>query len=77
MQGYKRPLEEKDLWSLNAEDKSQRVVPQLVRRWDKECSKVKRSDARSYYLFKILIVYKFVVPSPYVLVDIFLFQAGR
>uniref|UniRef100_A0A671NK66 Multidrug resistance-associated protein 1 n=1 Tax=Sinocyclocheilus anshuiensis TaxID=1608454 RepID=A0A671NK66_9TELE len=29
--GYKRPLEEKDLWSLNTEDKSQRVVPQLVR----------------------------------------------
>uniref|UniRef100_A0A673I337 Multidrug resistance-associated protein 1 n=1 Tax=Sinocyclocheilus rhinocerous TaxID=307959 RepID=A0A673I337_9TELE len=34
--GYKRPLEEKDLWSLNTEDKSQRVVPQLVRRWDQE-----------------------------------------
>uniref|UniRef100_A0A671RZR5 Multidrug resistance-associated protein 1 n=1 Tax=Sinocyclocheilus anshuiensis TaxID=1608454 RepID=A0A671RZR5_9TELE len=41
--GYKRPLEEKDLWSLNTEDKSQRVVPQLVRRWDQECNKVKRS----------------------------------
>uniref|UniRef100_A0A673I0F7 Multidrug resistance-associated protein 1 n=1 Tax=Sinocyclocheilus rhinocerous TaxID=307959 RepID=A0A673I0F7_9TELE len=42
--GYKRPLEEKDLWSLNTEDKSQRVVPQLVRRWDQECNKVKRSE---------------------------------
>uniref|UniRef100_A0A8C2DGR4 Multidrug resistance-associated protein 1 n=1 Tax=Cyprinus carpio TaxID=7962 RepID=A0A8C2DGR4_CYPCA len=41
--GYKRPLEEKDLWSLNTEDKSQRVVPQLVCRWDQECNKVKRS----------------------------------
>uniref|UniRef100_A0A672QTD8 Multidrug resistance-associated protein 1 n=1 Tax=Sinocyclocheilus grahami TaxID=75366 RepID=A0A672QTD8_SINGR len=41
--GYKRPLEEKDLWSLNTEDKSQRVVPQLVRRWDQECNKVKRA----------------------------------
>uniref|UniRef100_A0A8C1J986 Multidrug resistance-associated protein 1 n=1 Tax=Cyprinus carpio TaxID=7962 RepID=A0A8C1J986_CYPCA len=40
--GYKRPLEEKDLWSLNTEDKSQRVVPQLVCRWDQECNKVKR-----------------------------------
>uniref|UniRef100_A0A8C2GPP5 Multidrug resistance-associated protein 1 n=1 Tax=Cyprinus carpio TaxID=7962 RepID=A0A8C2GPP5_CYPCA len=29
--GYKRPLEEKDLWSLNTEDKSEKVVPQLVR----------------------------------------------
>uniref|UniRef100_A0A8C9ZRY3 Multidrug resistance-associated protein 1 n=1 Tax=Sander lucioperca TaxID=283035 RepID=A0A8C9ZRY3_SANLU len=28
--GYKRPLEDKDLWSLNSEDRSQRVVPQLV-----------------------------------------------
>uniref|UniRef100_A0A8C2AS64 Multidrug resistance-associated protein 1 n=1 Tax=Cyprinus carpio TaxID=7962 RepID=A0A8C2AS64_CYPCA len=39
--GYKRPLEEKDLWSLNTEDKSEKVVPQLVRRWDQECNKVK------------------------------------
>uniref|UniRef100_A0A3B4V2W9 Multidrug resistance-associated protein 1 n=1 Tax=Seriola dumerili TaxID=41447 RepID=A0A3B4V2W9_SERDU len=44
--GYKRPLEEKDLWSLNPEDRSQRVVPQLVRRWNTECQKVKRSVAR-------------------------------
>lgn len=44
VKGYKRPLEEKDLWSLNMEDKSQRVVPQLVRCWDQECNKVKRLD---------------------------------
>uniref|UniRef100_A0A8C2F591 Multidrug resistance-associated protein 1 n=1 Tax=Cyprinus carpio TaxID=7962 RepID=A0A8C2F591_CYPCA len=44
--GYKRPLEEKDLWSLNTEDKSEKVVPQLVRRWDQECNKVKRSEVR-------------------------------
>uniref|UniRef100_A0A673JQ49 Multidrug resistance-associated protein 1 n=1 Tax=Sinocyclocheilus rhinocerous TaxID=307959 RepID=A0A673JQ49_9TELE len=49
--GYKRPLEEKDLWSLNTEDKSQRVVPQLVRRWDQECNKVKRSEARNKTLY--------------------------
>uniref|UniRef100_A0A673I3D3 Multidrug resistance-associated protein 1 n=1 Tax=Sinocyclocheilus rhinocerous TaxID=307959 RepID=A0A673I3D3_9TELE len=49
--GYKRPLEEKDLWSLNTEDKSQRVVPQLVRRWDQECNKVKRSEVRSHFFF--------------------------
>jgi len=48
VKGYKRPLEEKDLWSLNVEDKSQRVVPQLVRRWDQECNKVKRLDSRSF-----------------------------
>uniref|UniRef100_A0A8C2DG21 Multidrug resistance-associated protein 1 n=1 Tax=Cyprinus carpio TaxID=7962 RepID=A0A8C2DG21_CYPCA len=39
--GYKRPLEEKDLWSLNTEDKSQRVVPQLV--LDKTLYSPKRS----------------------------------
>ena len=44
--GYKRPLEEKDLWSLNPEDCSQRVVPQLVCRWNTECQKVKRSGAQ-------------------------------
>ncbi|KAF6719853.1 Multidrug resistance-associated protein 1 [Oryzias melastigma] len=40
--GYKRPLEEKDLWSLNPEDQSHCVVPQLLRRWSAECHKVKR-----------------------------------
>lgn len=43
LKGYKRPLEEKDLWSLNSEDRSQKVVPQLVHRWVTECNKVKRS----------------------------------
>uniref|UniRef100_A0A8C2DET3 Multidrug resistance-associated protein 1 n=1 Tax=Cyprinus carpio TaxID=7962 RepID=A0A8C2DET3_CYPCA len=47
--GYKRPLEEKDLWSLNTEDKSQRVVPQLVCRWDQECNKVKRPVDKTLY----------------------------
>ncbi|KAK9957353.1 hypothetical protein ABG768_011605 [Culter alburnus] len=49
VKGYKRPLEEKDLWSLNMEDKSQRVVPQLVRRWDQECNKVKRPVDKTLY----------------------------
>uniref|UniRef100_A0A8C1NLS6 Multidrug resistance-associated protein 1 n=1 Tax=Cyprinus carpio TaxID=7962 RepID=A0A8C1NLS6_CYPCA len=47
--GYKRPLEEKDLWSLNTEDKSEKVVPQLVRRWDQECNKVKRPIDKTLY----------------------------
>uniref|UniRef100_A0A672ZWU9 Multidrug resistance-associated protein 1 n=1 Tax=Sphaeramia orbicularis TaxID=375764 RepID=A0A672ZWU9_9TELE len=41
--GYKRPLVENDLWSLNSEDRSHRVVPRLVNWWNKECQKVKRS----------------------------------
>uniref|UniRef100_A0A8C4ECR4 Multidrug resistance-associated protein 1 n=1 Tax=Dicentrarchus labrax TaxID=13489 RepID=A0A8C4ECR4_DICLA len=46
MTGYKHPLEEKDLWSLNPEDRSHRVVPQLVCRWNAECQKVKRSGVQ-------------------------------
>ncbi|XP_051994835.1 multidrug resistance-associated protein 1 isoform X4 [Xyrauchen texanus] len=49
VKGYKRPLEEKDLWSLNSEDKSQRVVPQLVLCWDQECHKVKRPVDKTLY----------------------------
>uniref|UniRef100_A0A3P9NFR5 Multidrug resistance-associated protein 1 n=1 Tax=Poecilia reticulata TaxID=8081 RepID=A0A3P9NFR5_POERE len=48
MVGYRRPLEEKDLWSLNADDCSHRVVPQLVHRWNSECQKVKRSQQMVY-----------------------------
>uniref|UniRef100_A0A6Q2YTH2 Multidrug resistance-associated protein 1 n=1 Tax=Esox lucius TaxID=8010 RepID=A0A6Q2YTH2_ESOLU len=47
--GYKRPLEQKDLWCLNSEDRSQRVVPQLVRRWNNECLKVKRPEEKMLY----------------------------
>ncbi|XP_068192205.1 multidrug resistance-associated protein 1 isoform X2 [Antennarius striatus] len=42
--GYKRPLEEKDLWSLNPEDCSQKVVPNLMTHWNVECQKVKRTE---------------------------------
>uniref|UniRef100_A0A3Q2T472 Multidrug resistance-associated protein 1 n=1 Tax=Fundulus heteroclitus TaxID=8078 RepID=A0A3Q2T472_FUNHE len=49
MVGYRRPLEEKDLWSLNPEDCSQKVVPQLVHRWNSECQKVKRTEQRTVY----------------------------
>ncbi|XP_056143847.1 multidrug resistance-associated protein 1 isoform X2 [Lampris incognitus] len=48
--GFKRPLEEKDLWSLNPDDCSQRVVPHLVRRWNTECQKVKsRPEEKTLY----------------------------
>ncbi|XP_010717779.1 multidrug resistance-associated protein 1-like [Meleagris gallopavo] len=42
IQGYRRPLEAKDLWSLNKEDKSEEVVPGLARNWAKEWAKTKR-----------------------------------
>ncbi|XP_008569047.1 PREDICTED: canalicular multispecific organic anion transporter 2 [Galeopterus variegatus] len=34
--GYRHPLEEKDLWSLNEEDTSQSVVQQLLKAWKKQ-----------------------------------------
>uniref|UniRef100_A0A8V5GWV8 Canalicular multispecific organic anion transporter 2 n=1 Tax=Melopsittacus undulatus TaxID=13146 RepID=A0A8V5GWV8_MELUD len=34
--GYKRPLEDKDLWSLNEDDTSKVIVQQLTKEWDKE-----------------------------------------
>ncbi|KAG2460889.1 ATP-binding cassette sub-family C member 3 isoform X3 [Polypterus senegalus] len=36
--GYKRPLEDKDLWSLNQQDKSEVIVPRLLKEWEKENS---------------------------------------
>ncbi|NXJ08863.1 MRP3 protein, partial [Odontophorus gujanensis] len=44
--GYKKPLEEKDLWSLNEDDISKNIVQKLSREWDKEKTecKQKKSD---------------------------------
>ncbi|XP_029015058.1 multidrug resistance-associated protein 1 [Betta splendens] len=47
--GYKRPLEEKDLWSLNSDDRSHKVVPHLVQSWNKQCQKVKRTHEKTLY----------------------------
>ncbi|XP_054614670.1 multidrug resistance-associated protein 1 [Dunckerocampus dactyliophorus] len=49
MRGYKHPLEEKDLWSLNPEDCSQKVVPGLVHCWNAECLKGKRIEQKTMY----------------------------
>ncbi|MCJ8738368.1 hypothetical protein PDJAM_G00034890 [Pangasius djambal] len=43
IKGYKSPLENKDLWSLNKDDSSEVVVPKLLNEWDVEKSKVHRS----------------------------------
>ncbi|XP_039632406.1 multidrug resistance-associated protein 1 isoform X1 [Polypterus senegalus] len=43
VKGYKKPLEEQDLWTLNEDDKSLIVVPQLCHRWKQQCAKAKRS----------------------------------
>ncbi|XP_077131251.1 multidrug resistance-associated protein 1 isoform X1 [Ranitomeya variabilis] len=49
IQGYKRPLETKDLWSLNKEDTSTEVVPVLARNWEKEYLKAKKPPLKMMY----------------------------
>uniref|UniRef100_A0A672M2M9 ABC-type glutathione-S-conjugate transporter n=1 Tax=Sinocyclocheilus grahami TaxID=75366 RepID=A0A672M2M9_SINGR len=39
IKGYKSPLENKDLWSLNKQDSSELVVPNLLNEWEVEKSK--------------------------------------
>ncbi|KFR15692.1 Canalicular multispecific organic anion transporter 2, partial [Opisthocomus hoazin] len=46
--GYRRPLEDKDLWSLNEEDTSKIIVQQLSKEWDKEKAKCKQKDDVTY-----------------------------
>ncbi|NXN11515.1 MRP1 protein, partial [Indicator maculatus] len=52
IQGYRRPLEAKDLWSLNKEDTSEEVVPGLARNWAKEWAKTKRQPLNMVYSSK-------------------------
>ncbi|TSK14589.1 Canalicular multispecific organic anion transporter 2 [Bagarius yarrelli] len=44
IKGYKAPLENKDLWSLNKDDSSELVVPKLLKEWEVEKSKLQRSE---------------------------------
>ncbi|NXX22096.1 MRP3 protein, partial [Podargus strigoides] len=46
--GYKRPLEDKDLWSLNKDDTSKIIVQQLSKEWDKEKAECKQKDDVTY-----------------------------
>ncbi|XP_069605222.1 ATP-binding cassette sub-family C member 3 isoform X1 [Ranitomeya imitator] len=42
--GYKRPLEDKDLWSLNEDDTSKIVVSKLIKEWENEKNKLRTSE---------------------------------
>ncbi|XP_052544029.1 ATP-binding cassette sub-family C member 3 isoform X4 [Tympanuchus pallidicinctus] len=46
--GYKRPLEDKDLWSLNEDDVSKNIVQKLSREWDKEKAECKQKEDVTY-----------------------------
>uniref|UniRef100_A0AAQ4PSX5 ATP-binding cassette, sub-family C (CFTR/MRP), member 3 n=1 Tax=Gasterosteus aculeatus aculeatus TaxID=481459 RepID=A0AAQ4PSX5_GASAC len=43
IKGYKKPLEDKDLWSLNKRDTSKVAVMKLLQEWEKELAKAKSS----------------------------------
>ncbi|XP_027741232.1 multidrug resistance-associated protein 1 isoform X1 [Empidonax traillii] len=49
IRGYRSPLEAKDLWSLNKDDKSEEIVPGLARNWAKEWAKTKRQPLNMLY----------------------------
>ncbi|KFP80701.1 Canalicular multispecific organic anion transporter 2, partial [Apaloderma vittatum] len=46
--GYKRPLEDKDLWSLNEDDTSKIIVQRLSKEWDKEKAECKQKEDVTY-----------------------------
>ncbi|XP_056198345.1 ATP-binding cassette sub-family C member 3 isoform X1 [Falco biarmicus] len=46
--GYKRPLEDKDLWSLNEDDTSKIIVAQLSKEWNKEKAECKQQEDVTY-----------------------------
>ncbi|NXA04426.1 MRP3 protein, partial [Sapayoa aenigma] len=48
IRGYKRPLEEKDLWSLNEDDTSKTIVQQLSKEWDREKAECKQKEDVTY-----------------------------
>ncbi|XP_073684496.1 ATP-binding cassette sub-family C member 3 isoform X2 [Garra rufa] len=45
IKGYKSPLENKDLWSLNKHDSSELVVPNLLNEWEVEKSKAQSEQS--------------------------------
>lgn len=42
IQGYKSPLESKDLWSLNKLDRSEGIVSKLLNEWEVEKARIQR-----------------------------------
>ncbi|NXA36024.1 MRP3 protein, partial [Eudromia elegans] len=46
--GYKRPLEDKDLWSLNEDDTSRKIVQRLSKEWDREKAEWKQKEDVTY-----------------------------
>ncbi|MBN3310800.1 MRP3 protein, partial [Amia calva] len=48
IKGYRNPLENKDLWSLNKQDSSAVIVPNILKEWEVEKAKVQRNNQVLY-----------------------------
>ncbi|XP_050405988.2 multidrug resistance-associated protein 1 [Patella vulgata] len=48
--GYRKGLEESDVWDLNPRDTSERLEPQFEKYWKRECLKAQRKSTRSEIL---------------------------
>uniref|UniRef100_A0A671LL09 Canalicular multispecific organic anion transporter 2-like n=1 Tax=Sinocyclocheilus anshuiensis TaxID=1608454 RepID=A0A671LL09_9TELE len=59
IKGYKSPLENKDLWSLNKHDSSELVVPNLLNEWEVEKSKAQRYEFRQIMIQSFTALTKF------------------
>ncbi|XP_069510563.1 ATP-binding cassette sub-family C member 3 isoform X2 [Ambystoma mexicanum] len=46
--GYRRPLEDKDLWPLNEDDTSKAVVTKLLKEWEKEKARCKGTQDATF-----------------------------
>ncbi len=53
IKGYRSPLENKDLWSLNKQDSSVLVVPNLLNEWEVEKSKTQRCEFKQIFISSV------------------------
>ncbi|XP_031616914.1 multidrug resistance-associated protein 1 isoform X6 [Contarinia nasturtii] len=48
-QGYRRPLEQKDLWDMNPEDSSKEIMPIFLKYWDRAVAKASGYNVRAAF----------------------------
>ncbi len=61
--GYRRPLENSDLWNMKPEDTSSEIAPRFLKHWDESVAKIK-SERNNVVASKIEnVAYQKVPPS--------------
>lgn len=51
-QGYRTPLEHKDLWDMNVEDSSKEIMPIFLKHWNKSVAKAAGTDPKTAFTGK-------------------------